>query len=154
MDLARPDPPFDPYRNSDWPSYPARYQNPSRVSSLDGCAIFSGYALSRLRTNCRVRCSILSPGVRIEDGGLIESSVLMPRVWVGKDVRIRRAIIEEGVHIPPGFQIGFDLENDRKHYFVTDAGVVVVSQTPKHSRPTAARSPRIGPKPVIASNAA
>jgi glucose-1-phosphate adenylyltransferase len=93
-----------------------------------------------LRTDCRVIRSILSPGVRIEDGGLIESSVLMSGVRVGKDTRIRHAIIEEGVHIPAGFQIGFDLENDRKHYFVTGAGVVVVSHTPKHTRPIVVRS--------------
>jgi ADP-glucose pyrophosphorylase len=34
-------------------------------------------------------------------------------------------IIEEGVRIPSDFQIGFNLENDRKHYFVTGAGVVL-----------------------------
>jgi ADP-glucose pyrophosphorylase len=98
--------------------------------------------MARLRTNCRVKRSILSPGVRIEDGGLIEFSVLMPRVWVGEGTRIRHAIIEEGVRIPAGFQIGFDLENDRKHYVVTDAGVVVVSQTPKHTRPIVVCVPR------------
>jgi len=142
MDLVRPGNPFDPWGNADWPSYPARYESSSHFGSLDGRALFSGCVLSRLRTNCRVKRSILSPGVRIEDGGLIESSVLMPRVWVGKGTRIRHAIIEEGVRIPAGFQIGFDLENDRKHYFVTDAGVVVVSQTPKHTRPIVVCVPR------------
>ena len=47
--------------------------------------------------------------------GETKSSVLMSGVRVGKDTRIRHAIIEESVHIPAGFQIGFDLENDRKH---------------------------------------
>src|SRR4029077_16089569 len=108
-----------------------------------------------LRTNCRVNRSILSPGVRIEDGCLIESSVLMSRVWVGKGTRIRHAIIEEGVHIPAGFQIGFDLENDRKHYFVTGAGVVVVSQTPKHSRPVVVCAPgRMRRRRAMSSKAA
>jgi hypothetical protein len=38
---------------------------------------------------------------------------------------------------------------------VTDAGVVVVSQTPKHTRPTVVCAPRrIGPRSVIASRAA
>jgi len=185
MDLVRPETPFDPYTNDDWPSYPARYESSpcSRFApglhsqpliSLDGCALpglhsqplisLDGCALpglhsqplmARLHTNCRVRRSILSPGVRIEDGGWIDSSVLMPRVWVGKGARIRHAIIEEGVHIPAGFQIGFDLENDRRHYFVTGAGVVVVSQTPKHTRPTVVCAPRrIRPRPVIVSRAA
>jgi glucose-1-phosphate adenylyltransferase len=156
MDLVRPEAPFDPYANEDWPSYPARYQSSSHVRSLDGLSrLHSQPLMARLRTNCRVARSILSPGVRIEDGGVIESSVLMSGVWVGKNARIRHAIIEEGVHIPAGFQIGFDLENDRKHYFVTGVGVVVVSQTPKHTRPTVVCTPlRIGPRPVIASSAA
>jgi len=137
MDLVRPETPFDPWANADWPSHPARYDSSSHFGSLDGCALsglHSQLPMARLLTNCRVKRSILSPGVCIEDGSFIESSVLMPRVWVGKGARIRHAIIEEGVHIPAGFQIGFDLENDRKHYFVTGAGVVVVSQTPKHTR--------------------
>jgi glucose-1-phosphate adenylyltransferase len=128
MDLLRPETPFDPYENDDWPSYPAHYQ--------------SSHVNVHLRSNCPVSRSILSNGVRIEEGGVIESSVLMSGVWVGKDTKIRHAIIEEGVHIPAGFQIGFDLENDRKHYFVTGAGVVVVSQTPKHTRPIFVFGPR------------
>jgi glucose-1-phosphate adenylyltransferase len=135
MDLVRPEMPFDPYTNGAWPSYPAHYESSSHLGALDGRAISSGCAPSRLRTNRRVKRSILSPGIRIENGGLIESSVLMSGVWVGQHARIRQAIIEEGVHIPAGFQIGFDLEDDRKHYFVTDGGVVVVSHTPKHTRP-------------------
>jgi glucose-1-phosphate adenylyltransferase len=121
MDLVRPQVPFDP-----WASERLRL----RFASV----LHSEPLIARLRTNCRIKRSILSPGIRIEDGCFIESSVLMPRVWVGRGTRIRHAIIEEGVHIPSGFQIGFDLANDRKHYFVTHAGVVVVSYTPKHMR--------------------
>jgi glucose-1-phosphate adenylyltransferase len=80
--------------------------------------------------------SVLSPDVRIEAGADIQSSVLMAGVCVGKDARIRRAIVEEGVHIPSGFEIGWDIENDRKHYPVSAAGVVVVNETPRVSRPT------------------
>jgi len=123
MDLVSGETPFDPYSTEEWPTYPVRYSTLSPIHS-------------RLRTNCRVTRSILSPGVLVEDGASIESSVLMSGARIGKDTRIRKAIIEEGVHIPAGFQIGFDLDSDRKHYFVTDAGVVVVSQTPKHTRPT------------------
>jgi glucose-1-phosphate adenylyltransferase len=143
MDLVRPEMPFDPYMNAAWPSYPAHFY---KSSSHFG---------TRLRTNCGVKRSIVSPGVRIETGSLIESSVLMSGVWVGQDTRIRHAIIEEGVHIPAGFQIGFDPENDRKNYFVTGAGVVVVSQTPKHTRPVVVFAPwRMKRRRVMSSRAA
>lgn len=136
MDLVRTETPSDLWANADWPFYP-RYETPSHFGSIYGRTLsgLPSQPLASLRTNCRVKRSILSPSVRIEDGGVIESSVLMSQVSVGKNTRIRNAIIEEGVHIPAGFEIGFDPENDRKHYFVTDAGIVVVSHTPKNSRP-------------------
>jgi glucose-1-phosphate adenylyltransferase len=123
MDPVRPEMVFDPYSNGAWPSYPAARESPAHVRA-------------RLPNNCRVTRSILSPGVRIDPGALVDSSVLMSGVWVGKNSRIRNAIIEENVHIPADFQIGFNPENDRKHYFVTAAGVVVVSQSPRQTRPT------------------
>jgi len=130
MDLFRPGTRFDPFVSSKWPSYPSsRYRSSSDVRA-------------RLRTNCRVRRSILSPGVHIEDGGLVESSVLMSRVCIERNAQIRNAIIEEGVCIPAGSKIGFDLDNDRKHHFVTEGGVVVVSQTPAPARSSVAGATR------------
>jgi glucose-1-phosphate adenylyltransferase len=125
MDLLRPGKRFDPFSNPAWPSYPSpRFRSSSDIRA-------------RLRTNCRVRQSILSPGVHIEDGATVESSVLMERVCVNKNAQIRNAIVEEGVSIPAGSQIGFDPEYDRKHHFVTETGVVVVGRTPAFARPAA-----------------
>ena len=131
MDLLRPDARFDPFGNARWPSYPSsRFRSSSDVRS-------------RMRTSCIVRSSILSPGVFIEEGGIVESSVLMSRVCVNKNAQIRNAIVEEGVCIPAGSKIGFDLDSDRKQHLVTEAGVVVVSQTPRRTGPsTAYATPR------------
>jgi hypothetical protein len=41
--------------------------------------------------------------------------------------------VEEGVAVPAGSQVGFDLEDDRTQHVVTDAGIVV-SDMPKHAR--------------------
>ena len=64
----------------------------------------------------------------------MESSVLMESVCVNKNAHIRNAIVEEGVCIPAGTRIGFDLDNDSQRHFVTDAGIVVVSRTPVFKR--------------------
>jgi len=130
MDLVRPGKRFDPYANPKWPSYPSSRAHSSRS------------VRARLLTRCRVRRSILSPGVQIEEGGVIESSVLMSGVSVGKDARIRHAIIEEGVQVPAGVEIGFDLDNDRKYHFVTASGVVVVTQAAILTETTVATTPR------------
>lgn len=74
-----------------------------------------------------VRC-VLSPGVRINSYCEVESSILMHNCEVGRYSRIRRAIITPNVKVPENSVIGYDLDQDRaKGYFVTDSGIVVVT---------------------------
>ena len=42
--------------------------------------------------------------------------------------RIRRAIIDKDVKIPPGTEIGYDLDEDRKRFHVTPSGIVVIGK--------------------------
>jgi glucose-1-phosphate adenylyltransferase len=49
-------------------------------------------------------------------------------VQVGRHARIRKAIIEKDVIIPPGVEIGYDLELDAKRFEVTEEGIVVVAK--------------------------
>ena len=56
----------------------------------------------------------------------IDESILMDGVDVGRHSKIRRAIIDKGVKIPPGTTIGYDVEADRQHFTVTESGIVVV----------------------------
>ncbi len=58
----------------------------------------------------------------------------MDYVEVGRHARIRRAIIDKNVYIPEGETIGYDLERDRKRFFVTDSGLVVIAKGPKRER--------------------
>lgn len=81
-----------------------------------GCIISGG----------RVRRCVLSPKVCIHSWAQVEDSVLLEEVSVGRRCRIRRAIIDKGVSIPPGTVIGFDLEQDRKRFTVTESGIVVI----------------------------
>jgi glucose-1-phosphate adenylyltransferase len=58
----------------------------------------------------------------------VESSIIFSHVDVGRYSRIRRAIIDRAVHIPERTEIGYDLEEDRKKYLVTEGGIVVVAR--------------------------
>jgi glucose-1-phosphate adenylyltransferase len=50
-------------------------------------------------------------------------------VNVGRHARIRRAIVDKYVSIPPGFEVGFDLEKDVSRGFtVSPSGIVVISR--------------------------
>ena len=70
--------------------------------------------------------SILSPRVRINSFSDVDESILFENVNVGRHAKIRRAIIDKNVDIPPGVRIGYDVEEDRKRFFVSENGIVVV----------------------------
>jgi glucose-1-phosphate adenylyltransferase len=50
----------------------------------------------------------------------------MEGVRIGRNVRIRKAIIDKSVKIPDNMNIGYNREEDSKHFTVTDSGIVVV----------------------------
>lgn len=70
--------------------------------------------------------SILSPRVRIHSYSDVNESILMDGVEIGRHSRVRRAIIDKGVKIPPNTVIGYDPEADRERFTVTDSGIVVI----------------------------
>jgi glucose-1-phosphate adenylyltransferase len=60
----------------------------------------------------------------------VEDSILFEGVDVGRYARIRRAIIDKGVHIPPHTEIGYDLDLDiARGFIVTEKGVTVIAKT-------------------------
>ncbi|HEX8819160.1 MAG TPA: glucose-1-phosphate adenylyltransferase, partial [Archangium sp.] len=73
-----------------------------------------------------VKRSVLSPKVRVNSFSEVEDSILFENVTIGRRCRIRRAIIDKNVEIPPGMTIGYDLEEDRRRFHVTSGGVVVI----------------------------
>jgi glucose-1-phosphate adenylyltransferase len=76
-----------------------------------------------------VRRSILGPSCRVNSYAKVEDSILFGNVEIGRNARIRRAIIDEGICIPEGMQIGYDHEQDRERgCLITEAGVVVVTK--------------------------
>ena len=64
--------------------------------------------------------------MRINSYAYVEASILFENVNNGRDCRIRRAIIDKHVDIPSHTTIGFDLEQDKKRFHVTESGIVVI----------------------------
>ena len=50
----------------------------------------------------------------------------MDGVDVGRYARLKRVIADKGVKIPPRMEIGFDPEEDKKRFHVSEGGVVVL----------------------------
>ena len=137
MDLLKVDPPFNLYDTSFPIHSSTRPRPPAKMVFAGGETDRIGVALDSLLCNgCvisggRVERSILSPDVRINSYALVEDSILFDRVEVGRRAKIRRAIIDKAVRIPPGFSVGYNLEEDAKRFTVSESGVVVI---PKGAR--------------------
>jgi len=50
----------------------------------------------------------------------------MRGVRIGRWVKLRRVIVNEGASIPEGETIGFDIAEDCRRFHVTEGGVVIV----------------------------
>jgi len=81
-----------------------------------GCIISGG----------KVIRSVLSSWVRINSYAEVSDSILFDRVNVGRYCKIRRTIIDKNVVVPQGTIIGYDLEEDRKRFVVSETGIVVI----------------------------
>ena len=81
---------------------------------------------SSLIKRATIRNSILGRSVWVNEGALIEDSIVMDHTTVGKGARLRRAIIDRYNIIPANAEIGHDPAADRRQYHVDSSGLVVV----------------------------
>jgi len=131
MDLVSVSPVFNLY-DFDWPirTYQQQYPPAKFVFAQEGrrmgIALDSMVAMGCIISGGRVTNSILSHDVRINSYSEVENSIIFSHVNVGRYSRIRRAIIDRAVNIPERTEIGFNLEEDRKKYHVSESGIVVV----------------------------
>lgn len=138
MDLVGVDPVLNLY-DSEWPIRTYQPQNPppkfvfnnegTRGQSRRGEAHDSMVCQGCIVSGGNVTRSILSPCVRVNSYATVEDSILFEGVDVGRHSRIRNAIIDKNVVIPPGTTIGYDLDEDRRRGFtITENGIVVLSK--------------------------
>lgn len=131
MDLVSVSPVFNLY-DKHWPlrTYQRQYPPAKFVFAEEGrrmgIAVDSIVCMGSIISGGRVSRSILSFDVRVNSFTEVESSILFPHVEIGRYSHIRRAIIDRHIKIPEGTYIGYDLEEDRKKYHVTEDGIVVV----------------------------
>ena len=99
--------------------------NPPRTGVAYDSLISGGCIIS----GGRVQRSILSRNVRVEEYAEVDDSILLDYVQIGRGAKIRRAIIDKGVHIPDGEMVGFDHAADAaKGYLVTETGLTVIAK--------------------------
>ncbi|MFH1008082.1 MAG: glucose-1-phosphate adenylyltransferase [Candidatus Latescibacterota bacterium] len=131
MDLTRVSPVFNLY-DTNWPirTYQKQYPPAKTVFAKEGVrmgvAVDSMTSSGSIVSGARVERSILSPGVHVHSYAEVSESILMDRVQVGRHAKIRRAIVDKGVHVPDHFEIGYDLQHDRRLFAVSPGGIAVI----------------------------
>ncbi|MDZ4344573.1 MAG: glucose-1-phosphate adenylyltransferase [Candidatus Binatia bacterium] len=130
MDLCSVNPSFNLYNRS-WPLRTVGYGDPPAKFVFDwhdrqGMALNSIVAEGTIISGSVVKNCVIGPNVRIHSYSQIEDSVIMDWVEVGRDCKIRHAIIDKSNILPAGTVIGYDPVNDRERYVISDSGIVVV----------------------------
>lgn len=133
MDLVNVNPEFNLY-DANWPIRTYLPQHPpaktvwrgmERKGELIESMVSNGVIVSG---GTAVR-SILAPGVRINSYAHLEECILFENVEVGRKTRLRRVVVDKNVKIPEGTIIGYNHDEDRKRFLVTEQGVVVVPKS-------------------------
>jgi glucose-1-phosphate adenylyltransferase len=137
MDLVAVDPQLNLYDES-WPirTYHPNFPPPKFVFAEQGGLARRGQALDSIVcqgsiiSGGHVERSVVGVDVRINSYARVEDSILFDHVNVGRHAKIRRAVIDKGVQIPPGTEIGYDHDLDRSRGFaVTENGITVIAKT-------------------------
>ncbi len=126
QDVLGLQPRFDVF-NPEWPIHSSNYHGPvAKIISGDikNSAIGGGSVIN----GARVHNSVIRRGVVIEEDVQIEDSIVMDYSIVGRGSRLRRTIVDRHNILAPGTRIGFDYDDDKKRYFMSDTGIVVVPQ--------------------------
>jgi glucose-1-phosphate adenylyltransferase len=131
MDLTRVQPDLNMY-DPQWPIRtleehlpPAKFvfDSPDVLGQTHEALVSSGCIVS----GASIIRSLLFTDVIVERGSVIEDSIVLPEVRVGKNVRLRRAIVDKFCILHDGFTAGFDHAADAARFHVTPQGTVLVT---------------------------
>ena len=133
LDLTNFEPELDIYDQS-WPIWthqeitpPAKFihdedlRRGSAISSLvSGGCIISGARINR---------GLLFPRVQCHSYSSLKQVVVLPDVTVGRRAKIKNCVIDRGVRIPEGLEIGSDPVLDAKRFRRTENGICLITQS-------------------------
>ncbi len=92
-----------------------------------GMAVDSLVSGGDIISGASVRRSLLFSNVRVDNGSVIEDSVVLPGVQIGRNVVLRKVVVDKRCIIRDGECIGVDTMADRRRFFVSPGGVTLVT---------------------------
>lgn len=131
MELTKVIPELNMY-DRDWPIWTYQEQLPPAkfVFNSDGrrgIATDSLVSGGCLISGSSVDDSVLFSDVRIHSYCDISGSVILPKVTVNRNVVLKNVVIDRGCNIPEGMQIGVNLAEDKKRFYVSEKGITLVT---------------------------
>jgi glucose-1-phosphate adenylyltransferase len=118
--------------DEEWPIWTYQEQLPPAKFVFDsedrrGMAVDSMVSGGCLISGATVRHSLLFSNVKVSSYAVVEDSVVLPDVAIGRNCRITRAVIDKGCILPDGTVIGENREEDEERFYVSPGGVVLVT---------------------------
>ncbi len=131
IDLTNVVPDLDLY-DEEWPIWtfqkqlpPAKFVFESELRT--GAAYKSLISPGCIISGGIVRRSLLFSSVHMHSFSLVEDSVILNDCVINRHARVRRAILAQHCVIPRGLHIGYNIEEDRKYFHVSENGIVLVT---------------------------
>jgi len=131
IDLTTVTPDLNLY-DTNWPIWTYQEQLPPAKFVFDsddrrGMAVDSMVSGGCIISGAVVRRSLLFSNVRVNSYTLVEDSVLLPGVDLGRGCRVRRCIIDQGCIVPPGLIVGEDPAEDERRFYRSEKGVTLIT---------------------------
>jgi glucose-1-phosphate adenylyltransferase len=130
MELVYVSPELNLY-DDNWPIWTYQEQKPPAKFILDdegrrGFAVNSMVSAGCIVSGAQIRSSVLFSDVRVDEQSVVDHTVVLPHARIGRNCRIRRAVVGEKCVIPDGIVIGENRDIDEERFYVTRNGVVLV----------------------------
>ena len=131
IDLVHVTPDLNLY-DEEWPIWTYQEQLPPAKFVFDdddrrGMAVDSLVSGGCIISGSTVKGSLVFSNVRMHSFSSIEDSVILPDVVINRHVKLRRCIIDRRCVLPEGFSAGFDPEQDRKRFRVSERGITLIT---------------------------
>jgi glucose-1-phosphate adenylyltransferase len=115
-----------------WPIWTYQEQLPPAKFVFDdedrrGMAVDSMVSGGCLISGATVRHSLLFSNVKVSSYSVVEDSVVLPNVSVGRNCRIKRAVVDKGCILPDATVIGENHQEDQERFYVSPGGVVLIT---------------------------
>jgi glucose-1-phosphate adenylyltransferase len=132
MDLLHVTPQLNLY-DTNWPIWTWQPQSPPAKFVFDdatrrGAAFDSLISGGCIVSGATVRRTMLFSGVHVHSYSLIEDSVVLPNVQIGRNCILKKCILDKNCVLPDGTHIGVDPVEDRKRFHVTASGITLVTR--------------------------